>query len=222
MDNLQSIRAHLHRRDSRFLFKTYSQLALGILVSFFAPLAIMFFAWIICWLWKWNCPLWLFFIGGAAITLPFLYRLELAAQGGALRHVADTFNAAASAKEEPPSFKHVGVLGTEINRDRTPVSGVVESFLIGPRLVVAALRKRRLRAVSQDVNQDRVTSILDSLNRLDSGAATEKMLGPNEPPEQLSKVLAYLLFFDWIGIAGDGSKVWLLTESRRELAQKPE
>jgi hypothetical protein len=217
MDNLPNIAAHLRRRDSRFLLNTYLELGGGILLSFLAPLAIALFVRTLCWFWKaHHCPWAWSFIGGAIVTLPLLFRLELLAQGGLLRELADRFNAATFPKDEPPSFKHVGAVGTALAQTRTPVTGSVEFFLIGPRMVVSALRQLRMRALSKDADPQRVLRIAEALYTLEVGAATEKMLDPNEPPQQLCKVLAYLLFFDWIGIANDGSKVWLLTESRRE------
>jgi hypothetical protein len=222
MDNLQNIRAHLRRRDSQFLLKTYSQLAFGIIVSFLAPLVILLFVLMACWGWRTHrCPWWWYFVGGAIVTLPLLYRLELAAQGGLLRELSDAFNAAAFPKDEPPNFKHVGAVGAALSETRTPVTGAMEIFLLGPRLVVSALRKLRLRALSQDANPDRIASALNALYRLEGGAAPDKMLESGESPQEFSRVLAYLLFFDWIGIAGDGSKVWILTESRRELERTP-
>lgn len=217
MDNPQNIRAHLRRRDSRFLLKTYTQFALGIICSFFAPLVIVLFVLVFCWGWRArHCPWGWWFLGGAIVTLPLLYRLELAAQGGLLRDVTEQFNSAQFPKDEPPSFKHVGAVGAALARTRTPVNGAIEFFLLGPRLVISALRKLRLRDLSKGTDPERMVSALNALFTLEGGAATEKMLGPDEPPQQLSKVLAYLLFFDWIGISNDGSKVWILTEARRE------
>jgi hypothetical protein len=220
MDNLENIRAHIRRRDSQFLLKTYTQLALGVIASSFAPLLIVLVVEAMCWGWRArHCPWFWYFLGAALVTLPFLYRLELGAQGGLLRDLAGRFSNASFPKDEPPSFKHVGAVGEALSRERTPVTGAIEFFLLGPRLVVDALRKLRLRDLSKDADHERIVNVLSSLNQLEGGAATDRVLEPNEPPQQFSKVLAYLLFFDWIGIAGDGSKVWILTESRRELAR---
>ena len=152
--------------------------------------------------------------------MPWLYRKEIQAQGGLLNDVCDSFNRAAFSKETPPTFKHVGLLGDALARNRTPLTGLVEFFLIGPNLVVAGLRKLKLRGLSKDANQDRIVKVVEMLCKLQGGAATDKMLEEKEPPQQFSRVLAYLLFFDWIGIADDGSKVWMLTEARKGLARK--
>lgn len=220
MDNLDRIRAQLRKRDSMFFVKTYSQLAIGAIASLIAPAIILIFSQIICWLWRWNCSWWIILLAGTIATLPWLYRKEIQAQGGLLDDVRDSFNRAAMAKESPPSFKHVGLLGDALARNRTPLTGLVEFFLIGPNLVIASLRNLRLRQLSRDAEQERIAKVVDALCKLQGGAAPDKLLEEKEAPQQFSRVLAYLLFFDWIGIADDGSKVWMLTEARRELSRK--
>lgn len=220
MDNLDRIRAHLRKRDSMFFFKTYAQIAVGAIASLMAPAVILIFSQIICWLWRWNCSWWIILLAGCLATLPWLFRKEVQAQGGLLNDVRDSFNRASLARESPPTFKHVGLLGDALARTRTPLTGLVEFFLIGPNLVVASLRNLKLRDLSKDAGPERIAKVVDTLCKLQGGAATDKLLEEKETPQQFSRVLAYLLFFDWIGIADDGSKAWILTEARKELARK--
>ena len=61
--------------------------------------------------------------------------------------------------------------------------------------------------------------LTEIMTKLKGGVEPPKLLGDNETPQQLSCALAYLIFFDWAGVATGGTKVWILTESRRELAK---
>jgi hypothetical protein len=222
MDNLDRIRAHLRKRDSMFFIKTYAQIAVGAIASLMAPAAILIFSLIICRLWRWDWSWWIILLtaGLSLAELIGLFRQEGQAQGGLLNDVRDSFNRAAFAKESAPSFKHVGLLGDALVRPRTPLTGLAEFFLIGPNLVVSSLRKLRLRELSKGADPERIVKVVDTLCKLQGGAATDKMREEKETPQQFSRVLAYLLFFDWIGIADDGSKAWMLTEARKELARK--
>jgi hypothetical protein len=146
-----------------------------------------------------------------------LFRFEILAQGGLGRDVSDQFDAAERENKTPPSFVHVGSLGVALARQRPPMTGLMEFFLIGPQIVVGALRKMRLRRLSETAGIDRIVQVCDALTKLQGGALTDKVMEPSETPAQLSRVLAYLVFFDWIGVAKDGTKVWILTEARKEL-----
>ena len=178
-----------------------------------APMLITVFFVVICRLWSWHCYRWLFVICASAATLPLLFRMESQAQGGLLKDLEENFMSAALNKESPPSFKHVGLVGAVLARPRTPPSGLIELFLIGPNLVILrSCEDFAFRSLSKGANEDRIAKAVEVLSKLQSGAPTDKMLEEKETPHQLSRVLAYLLFFDWIGIANDGSKVWILTE----------
>ena len=151
------------------------------------------------------------------VTWPFLFRYEIQAQGGLGKDLSEEFAAAEMEKKTPPSFKHLGTLGLALARQRPPMTGLLEFFLIGPQLVVSAMRKLRIRRLSEKASVDRIIRVCEILLKLQGGAATEKLLEAKETPEQLSEVLAYLLFFEWIGVANDGTRVWILTEAKKVL-----
>jgi len=217
MDNLEKIRLHLQKRHSNFFVKTYLQVLLGLVLSMALPVTLVGFAWVIAWFWKLHLPLDWAFLVASIISLPWIYWMESQVQGGTGADVVAEFVEAEHANANPPNFAHLGTLGTALARQRTPISGVMEIFHLGPRLVVAAARKLRLRRLSEAASADRISHVVESLSKIKGGAPTEKLLDPPETPAQLSEVLAYLLFFDWIGAATDGTKVWILTEARKEL-----
>lgn len=224
MDNLEKIRHHLQQRHANFFVKTYLQVLLGLTLSLALPVALVAFALMIAYFWKRHLPLDWAFLVAAVVSLPWIFWTEVQVQGGTGRDVVEEFVAAEHANVNPPNFAHLGTLGAALARQRTPISGAMEIFHLGPNLVIAAARKLRLRRLSESASADRIARVTEMLAKIKGGAPPEKILEPPETPAELSEVLAYLLFFDWIGVANDGTKVWLLTEARKQLAleQQPE
>jgi len=217
MENIKRILTALQQRHANFFVKMYLQLMLGIVLSMMAPVALFVFVHVLAWCWGKNLP-WGWGIAVAtALVWPFLLRFEIQTQGGLGKEITDEFVAAGNEKKTPPSFKHLGTLGVALARQRPPMTGILEFFLIGPQLVVSAVRKLRIRRLSEKAGIDRIIQVCEILLKIQGGAATEKLLEPKETPAQLSEVLAYLLFFEWIGAATDGTKVWILIEARKVL-----
>jgi hypothetical protein len=218
MDNLAKIRTQLQQRHSNFYARAYIQIMLGLAISMAAPLAVFVFVYALSRLWGKPLPLGWMALGAVVVTLPWLFRFEILAQDGLGKEVSEKFAEAEQQKKTPPSFAHLGALGVALARQRPPMTGLLEFFLIGPQLVVSALRKLSLRKLSVDASIDRIIGVSDILCKLQGGAVTDKLLEAPETPAQLSRVLAYLIFFEWIGVANDGTKVWMLTEGRKLLA----
>lgn len=217
MDNGNRILTQLQHRHANFFAKMYLQVMLGLALSMMAPVALFLFIFLLAWFWGKYLP-WGWGIAVAtALTWPLLFRFEILTQGGLGGEITDEFVAAEHEKKTPPSFKHLGTLGVALARQRPPMTGLLEFFLIGPQLVVSALRKLRIRKLSEKAGINRIVQVCEILVKIQGGAATEKLLEPEETPAQLSEVLAYLLFFEWIGVANDGTKVWILTEAKKVL-----
>jgi hypothetical protein len=219
MDNQGRIRAHLKHRDANFFAKTVSQLIIGLLTSLVAPAIILAFFAMILHLWKLELNWWICFLAGIALSVPALFRMEWQAQGKTLDENCRSAFEAPTGASGPTDFKHLGAFGEVIAYQRTPFSGLVEFLLIGPNLAVRSYRKLKLRKLIGAGQLDRIVEITEVLSRLQGGAETEKLLAEKESRQQLSCELAYLVFFDWAGVAADGTKVWLLTEARRELSR---
>jgi hypothetical protein len=217
MDNLEKIRTQLQLRHSNFFAKTYIQIMLGLVISMAAPVALFLFIWVMAYFWGKNLPWGWGILIATLLTWPLLFRFEIQAQGGLGKEITGGFIAAEQENKTPPSFKHLGTLGLALARQRPPMTGMLEFFLIGPQMVVSALRKLRIRRLSEKAGIDRIIRVCEILVKLQGGAVTEKLLEPPETPAQLSEVLAYLLFFEWIGVANDGTKVWILTEAKKLL-----
>ena len=205
MENIKRILTALQQRHANFFVKMYLQLMLGLVLSMTAPVALFAFVHVLAWCWGKNLPWGLGIAIVTALVWPILFRFEIQSQGGLGKEITDAFVAAENEKKTPPSFKHLGTLGMALARQRPPMSGVLEFFLIGPQLVVSAIRKLRIRRLSEKAGIDRIIQVCEILLKIQGGAATEKLLEPKETPAQLSEVLAYLLFFEWIGAATDGT-----------------
>src|SRR6266478_6049572 len=173
MDDIERIRLHLQKRHANFFVRAYLQVMLGLALSAVAPCLIVIFVAVICRLWRWNMPTSWVALAAAAVTLPWLFWTEIQAQGGLAREVTDEFNAAEQKKADPPTFAHLGTLGKALARQRTPISGPMEILLFGPNLVVSAMRKLRLRRLSEPAGAERIVQVADALCKLQGGAATE-------------------------------------------------
>jgi len=219
MDNRSRIRALLHTRDSNFFVKTGFQLIIGLVTSLIAPAVILGFLTVLLRLWGLELNWWLCFIAGIACTVPVLLRMEWQAQGKPLDPASRLAFQIPDGATPPADFKHLGAFGEAVGYQRTPFNGLIEFFLIGPNLAVRSYRKLMLRRLMGTGCLDRTVEITELLARLQGGAETEKLLAEKESRQQLSRELAYLVFFDWAGVAADGTKVWLLTEARREIVR---
>jgi len=217
MENLKRILTQLQQRHANFFAKMYLQVMLGLALSMMAPVALFLFFYAVGYLWGKSLPWGWGILAATAVTWPLMFRFEILTQGGLGREITDAFVAAEYENKTPPSFKHLGTLGVALARQRPPMTGLLEFFLIGPQLVVSAVRKLRIRRLSEKAGIDRIIQVCQILLKIQGGAATEKLLDSNETPAQLSEILAYLLFFEWIGVANDGTKVWILTEAKKVL-----
>lgn len=219
MDNPGRIRAHLKHRDSNVFLRNLTLLLIGVITSLAAPAVILGFFALLLHLWGLELNWWICFLAGIAITIPILLRMEWQAQGPMLDAATLQGFDPTVGKPVPADYKHLGAFGQVVASQRTPFSGLIEFFLIGPNLSVKSMRKLMLRKLAMSANFDRIVELTEIMAKLPGGVETGKLLGEKETPQQLSCALAYLIFFEWAGVATDGTKVWILTEARRELAR---
>ncbi len=111
----------------------------------------------------------------------------------------------------------MGMLISVVANPRVTVSGFVDIFLTGPRFVLDALDKLRNANRVRGINLDRAAEIVATLNRADSGIPVEQLRRPNDAQGQLGGALAYLLFYEWIGISKNADRVWLESAARKRL-----
>jgi hypothetical protein len=92
-----------------------------------------------------------------------------------------------------------------------------EMLLFAPRMVFGGFAKLRGMRLVADAESDRTAETLGILVGLDHGVEISKLRRAGQTELGLSRVLSYLMFYDWVGVSENGMKVWALTASREEL-----
>jgi len=230
MDNPGQILARLREREGWFRLRIFYMLTGGLGLSLLAPALISVLFWLAYYEWRqfghaWGeaAPWWWFFAGCCVVVIPLLYRMEIKAQGPFLVSEAKEFDAKRALQQAKVvvSFDQVGMIAAALAHPRATVSGLSEVFLFGPRLVVRATRQIRLRRLARQADRNRAAIILQALAAAPGHVPTESLLKETELQQSLARVLAYLLFFDWIGVSHDGDKAWMPTEAREALHAAP-
>ena len=144
----------------------------------------------------------------SAILVPILFAIEHATRGRFLEETIDRLDVV-----HTPllwRFAYAEGLGWLI---------VFEIFLWGPRMTLAAARRLRGASALASVSLAPAAAVLVELLRHEDGRATaEVMSDAGLSPTAFSEALAYLAFHDYVGIAKDGTRVWLNTDARQRLA----
>jgi hypothetical protein len=95
----------------------------------------------------------------------------------------------------------------------------VEICLWGPRMVIAGFR--RIAALMRVKPKDHApaAAVLAPLMRQEEGLSTgAAMTQARLDPDDFSAALAYLSFHEIVGMAKDGSRIWVLSDARKKLA----
>ena len=218
-DTASRIARCLRRKESLLLLKTGLMLLFGVPLTLIGPALLATIFWFAYIQWgKWVPWSW-FFWGFVLILVPLLFRLEVKSAGDYLgKATKDLKTEGASVPALLLNFGDVAAVASVLYNPRAMVAGFTDIFLFGPRLVVSAWRQLRLRALVRSAKPTRTTAVIETLFASDHAVPTQSLLQPGEQQQELSAVLGYLLLFDWIGVAHDASKVWLLTEARQLLA----
>lgn len=217
----ESIARALKSRVRLRKVKAWSGLLLGIPLCLIAPLLLGTLFWFSAgrlgvgsdWTW--------FFLGTSAVTIPLLIRLEIRTDGNYLGEAARDFvpdNSIDGRIMLGAPLPAIGVsLAYAAANPRAATSGFMEIFLTGPRLVVPGFRHLRSSAKFSGIDPARAARAVAKLLLSGSGVPIKSLVEPGEPPEALGRALHWLAFFDWIGLAEKGDRVFLFSESRETL-----
>ena len=213
----------LRRREKIAQVKIWAMFIFGVPLTLVGPLTIATILWLASlsarqgWDIHWS---WLF--GTLAVVMiPLLYRLELRTGG----EYYDTVMSQTEVYAPSGTLTHGSSVGGRIVAlpvlaiNARPVAAqFVEVFLLGPRLVLGAIRQRRIRRALVRVDFDRAVEIVRFLGSVDGGVDLPVVLRSGETLAGLLDTFAYLVFYHWIGVRGAWERIWLTSEARRSLS----
>jgi|SRR5688572_6181434 len=146
---------------------------------------------------------WEYFWMTAAIAVPILFLLERATRGKLLDEAASHFEGT-----NPMSQRILG-------RGMFFVV-LIEMGLWGPRSLTRAVRRMSGSKSMAGADRNTAATILANLLRGNEGLPIGQALA-GLPDHLSSDALAYLAYYDWVDIAKDGSRVWILSDARKRL-----
>lgn len=215
----------LCRRERLRAWKAGAMIVFGIPLLFVGPavLASLFYLpayYVARELFSSDGPGWLtLFVVLTIITIPLLIRLELRTRGDFLADAlpsADVY--------QTHTMGGVGTFGGEmaasgaiLANPRGTSSLFVEVFLFGPRILIGGLRDVRLARRVRMHDRTPVCQLVAWLLTRETGMDTNEAMTKSGSAYAHAHVLAYLVFYEWAGVAEDGSRVWLYSDARRSL-----
>ena len=146
---------------------------------------------------------WWYFFMTSIVSVPLLFLLDRATRGKLLEEAAETFEGKSPAAQRIMGRGMFAVV-------------VIEMGLWGPRALTRAFG--RLSGSKQMAGADRAAAatILANLLRGNDGLPIGQALA-NVSPNLSSDALVYLAYYDWVGIAKDGARVWVLSDVKKHL-----
>jgi hypothetical protein len=149
----------------------------------------------------------------AAVVIPILFGIEYVTRGKFLEEVFDEVDFLGGTSRFSRGFFYSWYEGVGLII-------VVEIFLWGPRMTLAAIRHLGAASKFSTLSFAAAAAILRVLLGEEGGqSAAEIMTRAGLQPSVFSDALAYLAFHDYIGIADDGTWVWLNSDARKRMAQ---
>ena len=147
--------------------------------------------------WSW------YYMMTALIAGPLLFFLEYVTRGSFLSDAAD-------------EYKDYGAVSRHMMGRGMAFVIFIEMGLWGPRSVLSAFRKfsgsRSMAGADRDAAAMIIANLLRGGDGLPIGAALAGVQGSAS-----SDALAYLAYYDWIGISKSGDRVWVLSDAKRAL-----
>jgi hypothetical protein len=145
------------------------------------------------------------FLWCSAILIPILFLLEFLTRGAFLEDAVNSVDTGTLAGNYAMRRAGAGLVAIEV-------------CLWGPRMIIAGIK--RIAGAGRFTKDDReaAAKIVSALLRREDGMETAPLFTEAALPDAtFGQALAYLTFHDQIGISKDGSRVWLLSEARKQL-----
>ena len=205
----EQIRGSLQQLERAFYTRWISLISLGSIVTMLGPILIGSIIWgkQFSVTYTGSVQSWTFCVGEASlIVLPILFLIEWLTRGKLVEDAADSMGDMGMMRFSPYMGRGMGGLI------------VLEICLWGPRIVIAGTK--RIAEMSKHAAADRsiAAEMLHLLVLRGEGISTGELYVLVQNRDDLfSGVLAYLLFFDLIGVAKAGDRAWLAGSAMREL-----
>lgn len=218
-DETRRIVALLQERERWHVGKSVALLICGIPLSLVGPCTITGMFWLANFLSRtgWPIPWGWVFCGLTVTMVPILIRM-------AYRSTADDFDRAV--RESDVHVPHRGLIfvsgtfprvlaGVAVAANAGLIArGFTDVFLAGPRMAVAWWRQTQMAKSLGCVDLARVAEIVRLLFGVDGGIDPGHALRPEETAEDRARLLAYLVHYGWIGVRGDGQRIWLTSSAK--------
>jgi hypothetical protein len=200
----------LRREDLMFRVRWLCLLGAGLVMLWAVPALI---SWIVCAVRGRSTGSWpVVLVCCAAVVLPILFGIEYVTRGKFLEEVFAENDVLGGTSRFSRAFFYSWYEGIGLIL-------LLEIFLWGPRMTLAAVRHLRAASKFSTASFAAAAAIVRSLLREDGGqSAADVMTYAGLEPSIFSDTLAYLAFHDYVGIASDGTWVWLNSDARKRLA----
>lgn len=220
---LHSIAGRLRARENLRQLKIAAMFVFGVPLFFVGPLTTATCLWAGLrtldqgWAIRWSWLFWPLVV----VMIPLLYRMERRTGGdyyGRMLSETEVYAPPGGHMFMPGSGNFI-IRGTYLALNARPVaSHFIEVFLFGPRLVLSASRQRRICRALVGVDVARAVEIVRFLGSVEGGVDLPAVLRGAETCDSLLPTLAYLVFYQWIGVRGEWERIWLTSEARRSLS----
>jgi hypothetical protein len=208
------VEKHLRSRESFKKLGIAAQLLFGLPALLFGPITLSSIYWVTGLLWGMYVPWTWVFLASLIVLVPLLFWTERRS-GGDYYAVAVRSTHGSS---DGLRFPMTGLLDVDLilsyrRNPRDVGIGLVELFLWGPRQILEAKRTFWGMAHLSMVSRSRAAEMLLTIERCDHVDLTT--LCGNDVDS--GNVIAYLVWYDWIGISADTHRAWLESDSREVL-----
>ena len=221
---LQVLVARLRRSDGLHRLKLCTLIVLGLPLTFVGPLILATIFWFVCVrLIQWHVPWWWLFLGLTVVMVPLLFRLEVRTAGRYLDEVMDGFNEYCPQLNALSLHCYAGLGGAAgatagvLINPRGTSAGLVEIFLVGPRMMLSGWRGFQAERQLASVDRLQAGKVIAELLASDRALKMEALLSPGEELNDLLATLAYLAVRGWVGLGERMTKVWLDSAAREDL-----
>ena len=206
------IEEHLRQRERLKKLGVAVLLAFGLPSLCFGPFIMGCIYWLLALIWGLYVPWTWMLLGTFAVFVPLLFWTEWRTRGSFYTtSVLSSYGNSRDPSALMTGLGDVDGLISFVRCPRDPYVGLVELFLWGPRQVLEAMTTiRDLRRLAP-ADRNCAAEILRGLALTDH--MDVKAIAPGREGG-VGLAIAYLVYYDWVGISADRSRVWMESASR--------